>query len=105
MQVFVKFEVFETITNREEILQLREKVGKQLQKIQASGKMKAGSIFVDARGGFFLFDVQSSEEVLDLLGSPFIDHCRIETHPLMSYQKLGEFFQKDAATEAVHAVR
>ena len=103
MQVFVKFELFQTITERDEILEVRERVGQQLQKIQASGKVKAGNIFADARGGFFLLDVQSSQEVSDLLGSPFLDHFQIETHPVITFEQLGEFFRKDRAAVPVHA--
>ena len=36
MRIFVKTEVFETITENEDIAQLRNAVGKQLEKIQKS---------------------------------------------------------------------
>jgi hypothetical protein len=97
MEVFVKFELFDTITDREQVLRLRQVVGPQFQHIQESGKAKALRIFSDARGGFILLDVDSPEELFDLFGSPIIDHCHVETHPVIRVEKLAEFFERDGA--------
>ncbi|MBI4249108.1 MAG: hypothetical protein HY611_06365 [Elusimicrobia bacterium] len=103
MQVFVKFEVFNTITDRQQILELRQLMGTQLRNIELSKKLKIGNIFADARGGFLLLDVQSNEEVFQLLGSVIIDHCHVETHPVITFQQLGDFFKKDAVAETILA--
>ncbi len=95
MDVFVKFEVFDTITKTEEIADLRQAVSSQVQKVESSGKMKSGGIFADGRAGFFLLDVETSEEVLELLGSGFLDHCRVESHPLVPFEKLAAFFSRE----------
>ena len=54
MEVFVKFDVFDTIYDSEDVLALRQAVGRQLQQIQESGKVKEIRAFSDARGGFML---------------------------------------------------
>ena len=99
MEVFVKFEVFDTITNREEVLRLRQLVGQQMQQIQESGKVAQLGIFSDARGGFMLVDVDSPEELFELFGAAIIDHFHIETHPLITVEALAEFFERDAAAD------
>ena len=96
MEVFLKFEVFDTITDREQVLRVRQVVGGQFQQMQESGKVKAFRIFSDARGGFALLDVDSSEELFDLLGAPIIDHFHIETHPVIPVEKLAEYFERGA---------
>jgi hypothetical protein len=97
MEVFVKFEVFDTITNREEVLRLRQVVGQQMQKIQESGKVTQLGIFTDTRGGFMVVDIDSPDDLFELFGAAMIDHFHIETHPLMTVEALAEFFERDAA--------
>jgi hypothetical protein len=97
MEVFVKFEVFDTIYEREEVLALRQVVGRQIQQIQQSGKLKEFRAFSDARGGFMLVDIDSPAELRNLLGSPMLDQFHIETHPVITLEELIEFFEQDAA--------
>jgi muconolactone delta-isomerase len=97
MEVFVKLELFETITDREQVLRVRQVAGGQMQRIQESGKVKLLRIFSDARGGIALLDVDSSEELFDLLGAPILDHAHVETHPVVPVEKLAELFERDAA--------
>ena len=94
MKHFVKFEVFETITNNEEVKRVREAAGKQLQQIQSSGKLVEGGMFGDARGGFLVFDLEGPSDLYELLGNAIFDNCRIESHPIVSFKELGEFFKK-----------
>ncbi|MDQ3862702.1 MAG: hypothetical protein M3317_04235 [Actinomycetota bacterium] len=95
MQVFVKYEVQETITDREKVMEVRQVGGRNLQQIMESGKVRASGVFADARGGFFVLELDSAEELFDLLAA-VIDYTRIETHPLTTVEKLGEFFERDA---------
>jgi hypothetical protein len=97
MEVFVKFEVFDTIYDREDVLALRQGVGRQIRQIQESGKLKEFRAFSDARGGFMLVDIDSPAELRNLLGSPMVDHFRMETHPVITAEELAEFFEQDAA--------
>ncbi len=97
MEVFVKFEVFDTIHDREDVLAVRQAVGRQLQQIQESGKVKELRPFSDARGGIMLVDIDSPTELRNLLGSAMLDHGHIETHPVTTVEELVEFFEQDAA--------
>jgi muconolactone delta-isomerase len=95
MEVFAKYEVRDTITDREQVLHLRQVVGAHIQRLFETGKVRASGVFVGARGGFFVFDVDSADELFEML-VPIVDYWRMETHPLTSVEKLGEFFEKDA---------
>ncbi len=96
MQLFVKFEVHETITDREKVMEVRQVSARSLQQTFQSGKVVANGFFADARGGFFVVEVDSAEELFDMF-APVIDYIHIETHPLMSAEKLQEFLERDAA--------
>jgi hypothetical protein len=96
MEVFAKYEARDTITDREQVLHLRQVVGAHIQRIFETGKVRASGVFADERAGFFVLDVASSDELFEMF-APVVDYVRIETHPLTSVEKLGEFFEKDAA--------
>ena len=93
MQFLVQFEVFETFIAQDQIRTLRNRFGDQMGKILQSGKVLASGSFCDARGGFILLDVESSEEIFDLLGSALLDSCKIKTHPILSFDSLAKFFE------------
>jgi hypothetical protein len=99
MQFFVKLEVRETITDREKVMEVRQVLGRQIQQLMESGKVVASGVFADARGSFLVLDVDSSEELFDLL-APIVDYIRIETHPLTTVEKVQEFFERDATASA-----
>ena len=93
MQIFVSFEVFDTIIG-EAVPRLRQEVGERMQRIMSSGKVVASGIFVEKRGGFCVLEVESAEELMDLLNPTMVDNFHMTAHPLISVEKLGEFFQK-----------
>jgi hypothetical protein len=97
MEVFVKWEVFDTIYDREDVLALRQAVGRELQRIQQSGKLKELRAFSDARGGFMLVDVDSAGELRELIGLTMLDHFHTETHLVTTAEELAELFERDAA--------
>ncbi len=99
MEVFVKLEAYDTLVDREQIMHTRQVGGLQMQRMLESGKVKASGMFADARGAFFVLDVDSSEELFEML-APLTDFVRIETHPLVSPQKVMEFFERDATAAA-----
>ena len=99
MQVFAKYEVQETITDREKVMEVRQVGGRHLQQLMESGKVRASGVFADARAGFVVLEVDSAEELSDLL-APVLDYIRIETHPLTTVEKLQEFFERDATGAA-----
>lgn len=100
MQFLVQFEVFSTITRPEDIQRVRDEVGAQLQTLLKSGKMKGGGAHVGKRGGVFLLDVGSHEELFSLLGPALLDNGQVQVLPLMPFEKLGEFFAKEKAKKA-----
>ena len=92
MRIFVKAEAFETIISDEEVTRLRDAVGRQIKKIMGSGKLELGWVAADARSPMFIFNVDSAAELRDLLGGVILDHCKVETHPITSFEELGKFF-------------
>ena len=94
MLMMVQFEAFDTIVGERAIDSLRKGVAKQIEAISKSGKLKGGGIYASKRGGFLLLEIKEGKEMLELLGAPLIDHFRIETMPLISFEQLGEFFKE-----------
>ncbi len=94
MRFLIKLEVFESVTGDDEIKRVRETLGRQIQKIQNSGKLVEGGMFGDQRGGFLLVDLDKSSDLYELLGGAILDNCHIESHPVLSFKELGEFFKK-----------
>ncbi|HZD81765.1 MAG TPA: hypothetical protein VE076_02715 [Nitrososphaeraceae archaeon] len=72
-----------------------ELVDEQIKRIMASGKLVEGGQFADSRGHFFLIDVENEKEMLQLLNRGLLDSCYIESHPIVSFKDLFEFFQKN----------
>jgi hypothetical protein len=100
MKFHVTFRTFKNITGEEEIAKHRQLVGQKLQEIRDSGKMLDGAVFIDDRAGYCVMDVDSEEQLFDLI-SPMQDNSDIEIHPLVSYEKMEEFFEKEM--ESMHA--
>jgi hypothetical protein len=94
VELFVEIEVFETIVKDEEIKRVRERFGAQLNKIMASGKLVASGFFAEKRGGFLILNVNSNEDVVELLGV-LIESFRIKVHPVMPLEKVLELFTKE----------
>jgi len=94
MRFFVKFEVVETLTGDDEVKLAREVLGRQIQKAQNSGKLVEGGMFGDKRGGFLVVDIDKSSDLYELLGGAILDNCHVESHPVLSFEELGEFFKK-----------
>jgi hypothetical protein len=99
MRFFVKFEAFETVTGDDEVKRVREALGRQIQKVQNSGKLIEGGMFGDKRGGFVIVDLDKSSDMLELLGGGVLDNCRVESHPIMSFEEIAEFFKKHPVSE------
>ncbi|HEY3321981.1 MAG TPA: hypothetical protein VGP72_16055 [Planctomycetota bacterium] len=94
MKMFVKAELFESIIAPEAISSIREEVRQQIQRISHSGKLESGWAFADHRCVCFIVNADSPYEVMDLLGNTFVDHFRLETHPIVSLEELGKFFEE-----------
>jgi hypothetical protein len=70
---------------------VREAVGPHLQRLMQSGKVREAGIFSDTRGGFFLIDIDTPEELFELFGYA---NFELEAHPVTSMEKIGELFQR-----------
>jgi hypothetical protein len=73
---------------------VREAVGPHLQRVMQSGKVREAGIFSDTRGGFFLVDIDTPEELFELFGPEVYANFQMEAHPVTSMEKIGELFQR-----------
>ena len=71
---------------------LRAEVATAIKRIKGSGKLRNGGVLSGQRRPFFLLEVDSAAEILELLGGEIIDNMRTEVHPVASLDELGEFF-------------
>jgi hypothetical protein len=60
-----------------------------------SGKLVEGGQFADSRGHFFLIDVENEKEMLQLLNRGLLDSCSVQSHPIVSFKDLFDFFEKN----------
>jgi hypothetical protein len=65
----------------------------QINVIMKSGKVKESGLYADERGGFFIIDVDTPEELLRLI-APIIDFIEITSHPIVSIDTLQKLFQE-----------
>jgi hypothetical protein len=63
----------------------------RLQRKAKAGKFETGGIFAGNRQGFAVLNVDSEVEAFELLGD-MADFAVIDTHPLVSFETLGQFF-------------
>lgn len=99
MKILITFAVFETVTDDDDVRLLRERLGKQIQQVQNSGKLVEGGIFGARRGGFLLLDIDKASDLYELLGGALFDSCRVESHPVLSFKELGDFFKSHPVGE------
>jgi hypothetical protein len=92
MRFFVKAEAFESIIHNEDIKSARADFARQLHHIHESGKMIAGGIFADGRGGVFILTVDSAQDLFHLLLPGIIERFHIESRPLVTIDDLLSAF-------------
>jgi hypothetical protein len=95
MKIMVLFTAFESIIGPEAIGRLRAQAGNAIGRIEKSGKLEAGGMFADRRGGYMLLNVSEGEELNELFGGDILDNFSIETHPVFTFEWLKNFFEKD----------
>ena len=98
MKFHVTVRTFDHITGENQIARLRENIGQKIRQFKESGKMIDGAVFIDKRGAYFIFDCDSEEELFRLL-TPMQDHSHIELHPLVSFETMQNFFERERATQ------
>jgi len=94
MLFHVTFEVYEHIVLPEARTMRNEWIGPQMQKIMESGKVRESGLLSSKRGGFFLVDIDTPEELYEMFGPEFYDTCRVDAQPVTSTEKAGEMFQR-----------
>jgi len=92
MYIFVKFEMFNTITNETEILRIRRLVSEHMQGLLNSNKVTSQGVFADARGGYFILNLDNSDDLWSLL-VPILDHFTVESRLLVSPEKLKDLLK------------
>ena len=96
MQFLVIAEARDTIVG-DAVPRLRQVVATAIQRIQASGKLLAGGVLAGRRMPFLLLEVDSSEELMGLLGSEMIDNFNCDVRPVVSFEALARFFAEHPA--------
>jgi hypothetical protein len=94
MKFLVTTEVFETIHKEEDLRRQTELIKTQIKTIMNSGKFLTGGQLADKRGHFFVIDVANELELLELLGRNILDSCKVESHPIVSFEDLLGFFER-----------
>jgi len=93
MRIFANFEVYRTITDKDAIPRLRQIAGETVQRIMGSEKVENAGIFPGKRGGYFVLNVDSAEELMELIGNGH-EIFNVTWNPVVSPETLGEFFQQ-----------
>ena|SRR5438552_3396244 len=99
MRFFVHFEMFHNIHRPEDVQDLRKFAENKFRELKQSGKLTESGIFADARAGFLLLEANTPAELQKLL-APLHDYAKIETHPVVSVEELGNLFKELAGAAA-----
>ena len=93
MRFLIVIKLFDTITNAE-IVRVQQEMGEQLHYMLGTGKVVANGAFTDARGGFFVVDIEEEEDFFDLLGTAILDNFHVETHPVVPFEEVVKMQRK-----------
>ena len=94
MKFLVTWKLFETIT-QEQAKPMREGMGQGMEQMFASPKILDVGGFDDARGLYMILDgVNSADEILEILGPEILDNGYVESHPIVSVERMGELFMQ-----------
>jgi hypothetical protein len=72
---------------------LRKAVGTALQRIEGSGRLLAGGVVAGRRMTFLLLELDSSDELLELLGPELMDNVQCAVCPVAPFEGLGQFLE------------
>ncbi len=94
MKFLVTWKLFETIT-QEQAKPLRAGFGQGMEQMFDSPKIKDVGGFADARGLYMILDdVNSADEIAEILGPEILDNGYVESHPIVSVERMGELFMQ-----------
>jgi hypothetical protein len=63
-----------------------------LTKMVQSGKVSEYGIYSDERGGFFLMEAETPEELFEMM-APIVDAIKVRAQPYVSLKTLKSFFE------------
>jgi hypothetical protein len=94
MKFLVTCKSFETIT-QEQAKATRAGSGQEIEQMFDSPKIKDVGGFADARGLYMILDgVNSADEITEILGPETLDNGYVESHPIVSVERMGEPFMQ-----------
>ena len=93
MLFIAKVTVFECINKDVDTLDFRNKVAEYMKGLRETGKLIAGWALCDGRGGYFLLEVEKSDELLYVFTPVVLDHMHIEIHTVTEFENLIPIFQ------------
>jgi hypothetical protein len=93
MLFHVTWEAYPTIVLDDD-KRVREAVGPQLGRLMESSKVRQAGVLSGKRGGFFLVDIDSPEELVDLFGAEMLANGKMEVHAVTPLDKIGAIFQR-----------
>jgi len=93
MRFLIVIKLFDTITSSE-VVRVQQEMGEQLQYMLGTGKVETNGAFTDARGGFFVVDIDEEEDFFDLLGTAILDNFHVETHPVVPFEEVVKMQRK-----------
>jgi hypothetical protein len=94
MRFHVQIVAFDTITGPEADRRLRDNVGRRLQQVMESGKIKEAGFLAGKRGAFFLVDVDAAEELYAIFGPEVYSSFHVEASPVAPPEKVAALFQQ-----------
>jgi hypothetical protein len=94
MKFLVTWKVFESIT-QEQAKPLRAGFAQGMDQMFESPKIKDVGAFSGTRGLYMILDdVNSAEEITEILGPELLDNGYIEVYPIGSVERLSETFRQ-----------
>jgi hypothetical protein len=94
MKFLVIWKVFESIT-QEQAKPLRAGFEQGFEQMFDSPKIKDVGFLGDERGLYMILDdVNSADEITEILGPEILDNGYVESHPVGSVERLGELFRQ-----------
>jgi hypothetical protein len=96
MRFHITIEVRDTIVLDDD-KRMREFLGPHFQRMMESGKVQESGLLCGKRANFFIVDVDSPEELFELLGPEIYANFETDVQPVAPLESIGELFQQWAA--------
>jgi hypothetical protein len=73
----------------------RKTTSEAIAMIMKSGKVKDSGNYADARGGYYIIDIDSPKDLKRLI-APILDIASVNAHPILSMDDMQKLFQEMA---------